>query len=84
MTHLNNAPYHPVVVDLIINTTGYSMTTEYLTIKDLAARLKISVTTVNELRRKRLLPSAMMVGGSPRWFASEVDQYLSDHARDTR
>ena len=54
---------------------------EYLSIGELAAKLKVSKATISEMRRKRLLPRAIMVSGSVRWIDHEVDEHLAEYAR---
>lgn len=56
--------------------------TTYLTTRDLAEYLRCSVSKIKELRKARLLPPAIMIGGTPTWRADEVDAFLDANARE--
>lgn len=52
-------------------------TTELLTIRELAALLKVGVSTCWRLRAAGKLPLPLRVGGAIRWRASEVAEWIA-------
>ena len=54
---------------------------ELWTVAELADYLKISITGVRRLQRARELPF-IKVGGSVRFFKSDVVSFLSNHRRE--
>ena len=55
------------------------MSEPWLTKRELAAELKVSVRTI-----ERLQPPAMRVGGQNRYLRSEVERHLQGKASDGR
>lgn len=64
-----------------MENNGANRVVEYLNRSDLANYLKCGRTKIQELRRARLLPAPVLVGGTPLWIRQEVDEYLSTHCR---
>lgn len=53
---------------------------ELLTVKDVAAKLNISVSTVWRLVRKGELPAPIQIGGSTRWRRADLDALIAREA----
>lgn len=51
-------------------------TRELLTVKDVAVKLTISVTTVWRLIRKGDLPAPIHIGGQARWKRKDIDAFI--------
>ncbi|MCJ1960185.1 helix-turn-helix transcriptional regulator [Novosphingobium mangrovi (ex Hu et al. 2023)] len=49
---------------------------EYLSLNDIAQRLRVGVASVNQLIRNQLLPKPIMIGKQRRWLAHEVDEAM--------
>lgn len=49
----------------------------YLSITDLAERLGVSVSKLNNMRRAHQLPKPVLVGKDKRWLAHEIDEWFS-------
>lgn len=47
-----------------------------LTMKEVAARLRVSTRTVQRLAKAERLPSPLRIGGSPRWCESAIEQWI--------
>lgn len=52
------------------------MTTEFLTVSDIANLLRVSRSCVYSLVRRGVLPPGFRLGGSRRWSVHELKRYL--------
>lgn len=49
---------------------------ELLTVREVAARLKVSTRQVFKLTRSRQLPPPVKVGGSTRWRSTDIVEFI--------
>ena len=48
---------------------------EYLTVRDVAKRLKLSQSAIFNFLRKGNFPQGLKFGASRRWLASDIDEW---------
>ena len=68
-THVSGQSHHEIVASV---NAG-----RLLTIRDLSARLAVSVDTAHKLRARGVLPPAVKIGGSVRWEPEVVDAWIA-------
>ncbi len=51
------------------------MSTEFLTVQELAKRYRVTIRTINNLRKAGRLPAPLKIGHSARWKVSDIQTW---------